>query len=105
MENNFNQKILFYEDKENQLEKDAEKNEIIRQENNALNIKIRDLEKENEGLNLKLNLQQNTNINPNKPIKLYKSPTLIGLNNIGATYFMNSTLQCLSQTKNLTNYF
>ena len=32
MENNFNQKILFYEDKENQLEKDIEKNEIIRKE-------------------------------------------------------------------------
>ena len=36
---------------------------------------------------------------------LYKSPTLIGLNNIGATCFMNSTLQCLSQTKELANYF
>ena len=32
-------------------------------------------------------------------------PILIGLNNIGATCFMNATLQCLSQTKGLTNYF
>ena len=32
-------------------------------------------------------------------------PILIGLNNIGATCFMNSTLQCLSQTKALTDYF
>jgi len=39
------------------------------------------------------------------PILLYDSPTLIGLNNIGATCFMNSTLQCLSQTKDLTAYF
>ena len=30
------------------------------------------------------------------PMILYKKPTLIGLNNIGATFFMNSTLQCLS---------
>jgi ubiquitin C-terminal hydrolase len=38
-------------------------------------------------------------------IKDYTKPTLIGLNNIGATCFINATLQCLSQTKALTNYF
>jgi len=37
--------------------------------------------------------------------KIDKEPVLIGLNNIGATCFMNSTLQCLSQTKALTDYF
>ena len=30
---------------------------------------------------------------------------LIGLNNIGATCYMNATLQCLSNTRELTNYF
>ena len=35
----------------------------------------------------------------------YIQPTLIGLDNIGATCFMNSTLQCLSQTEVLSNYF
>ena len=30
---------------------------------------------------------------------------LIGLNNIGATCYMNATLQCLSNTKKLTEYF
>ena len=40
-----------------------------------------------------------------KPISTYKKPTLIGLNNIGATCYLNSTLQCLSQTKVLTDYF
>ena len=30
---------------------------------------------------------------------------LIGLNNIGATCYMNSTLQCLSQTLPLTQFF
>ena len=39
------------------------------------------------------------------PFDPYLKPTLIGLNNIGATCFMNSTLQCLSQTKSLTAYF
>ena len=41
----------------------------------------------------------------NNPLKLYKKPTLIGLNNIGATCFMNATLQCLSQTEGLTSFF
>jgi len=40
-----------------------------------------------------------------KPLETYNNPTLVGLNNIGATCFMNSTLQCLSQTKALANYF
>ena len=39
------------------------------------------------------------------PISTYIKPTLIGLQNIGATCFMNATLQCLSQTEDLTNYF
>ena len=39
------------------------------------------------------------------PLKSYSKPTLIGLDNIGSINFMNATLQCLSQTKGLTNYF
>ena len=38
-------------------------------------------------------------------IKSLNKPILIGLNNIGATCFMNSTLQCLSQTKALSLFF
>ena len=47
----------------------------------------------------------NRNKDLSKPINQYSKPTLIGLNNIGATCYMNSTLQCLSQTVALTNYF
>ena len=62
------------------------------------------------------NSNNNAQNNPNKksikrsirktqPLDFYKEPTLIGLQNIGATCFMNATLQCLSQTEDLTNYF
>ena len=41
----------------------------------------------------------------NKPLDFYKNPTLIGLVNIGAAYYMNAALQCFSQIEELTNYF
>ena len=44
----------------------------------------------------------------NLKIKLkeeFKSPPLTGLKNIGATCYMNATLQCLSQIEKLTSYF
>ena len=34
-----------------------------------------------------------------------KEPILVGLNNIGATCYMNATLQSLSNTDKLTEYF
>ena len=38
-------------------------------------------------------------------IKERNKTILVGLNNIGATCYMNATLQCLSNTKKLTEYF
>ena len=40
-----------------------------------------------------------------KLISNYKEPILVGLNNIGANCYMNATLQCLLNTKKLTDYF
>ena len=39
------------------------------------------------------------------PLQAYKEPTLIGLNNIRDTCYINSILQCLNQIPSLTNYF
>ena len=75
---------------------------------------------QNMNQNNNQNINQNNNqINTNNLIQ--KSPTdiarkkdlkkdfplppLIGLKNVGATCYMNATLQCLSQIKKLTHYF
>ena len=42
---------------------------------------------------------------PNPPKEPVKYPPLIGLKNVGATCYMNATLQCLSQIQNLVLYF
>ena len=52
-----------------------------------------------------INQNQNQAAKKSGPISTYANPTLIGLNNIGSTCYKNAVLQCLSQTKDLTNYF
>ena len=80
----------FLEDKENLVEKERKEIEKIKNENNELKIKNEELKKKIIEL---------------ESISKKNVPTLIGLNNIGATCFMNATLQCLSQTEALTEYF
>ena len=87
-----------------------QKIEISQKENNIknkehnLNIKNNQLiEKEN-----KLKKKEKELIQRETKIKDEESKNkvvLIGLNNIGATCYMNATLQCLSNTKKLTEYF
>ena len=92
--------------KRKQFKKKIKKNKSLIQKNNELSKKNEELENEIKTKIEKLNeLQQK--IKKHKLILpiLPKKPVLIGLNNIGATCFMNSTLQCLSQTKELTKYF
>ena len=70
--------------KEKQLKNKS--NELLLKDNN-LKLKEKELNEKEKILNAK-----------NEPI-------LIGLNNIGATCYMNASLQCLSNTKKLTEYF
>ena len=95
-EKEFNKKINFLEDLENQIE--IEKNELIN-----LKQKYGELNSSSQ-TSIQSSSNQSTIVKI-KPLDSYKSPSLIGLNNIGALNIMNSTLQCLSQTKGLTNYF
>jgi len=94
-------------DEKNNLIKEKEK---LDEENKKSNILIFNNKKIEEKLN-DLNFlfkQQNEiliEVRNNNPIVLYNKPTLIGLNDIGGICFMNSILQCLSQTKELTSYF
>ena len=91
----------------------------IENDNDKKNPNI-EKEKEDEGDRLNINKNKNKNKEKKLKIKNYEendinnfkfhknannSTILIGLSNIGATCYMNSTLQCLSNTDKLTNYF
>jgi len=111
-------------EKNEELEKLKNEKKEINEQLNRTKEEINKLKKKIEESNLKATKSNKLSINKEKkfhnrsrsmpkneiqfckePIKLYDSPTLIGLNNIGETSFMNSTLQCLSQTEALANYF
>ena len=75
-------------------------------------IEFIDISKQNQNERQLQNLNKDTQeiistnlIHKEHPLQTYKEPTLIGLNNIGATCYINSILQCLNQTPSLTNYF
>ena len=101
--------LYIEKEKENKSlkKKNFEKEEKIKEEINSKNKLLEENEKKylNEIGKYKENENIYNKILNKDPLLKYFSPTLIGLNNIGATCFMNSTLQCLSQTKELTSYF
>ena len=124
--NNINDKI------NNNLNNNKNKNVSIDKINNNLNYNnnINEIIFKDKFMNIKNNLIDNnmnnnkttilinnkSNINDNENnnnkneikkniIKLYKFPTLIGLNNSGSMCYMNAPLQCLSNISALTNYF
>jgi len=109
-----------YFSKEKEYENIKQNYFILQKNNEDLESKIKEI-KEKE-----FQLEKNNNVlqNQNKEIiekynllekeynKIYednlllkKIPILVGLNNIGATCYMNATLQCLSNTDELTNHF
>jgi len=93
----YENKINLLKDEINSLKKD---NNDLTSRNEELETELINLQTQIKKLNEQLQKIKKVN-----PFILYSSPTLIGLNNIGATCFMNSTLQCLSQTKALTYFF
>ena len=84
------------EKKEKNLEKI--KNKELAEKNKELEKEIKEKKNIYDKLLIEIQEKEDELLNGPKPI-------LVGLNNIGATCFMNSTLQCLSQTKALTNFF
>ena len=95
-ENIFNQKENEFKQKQINLNN---KNNELKQKENEINKREINLNKE------KIDFEKNKKEIIKKELEEEKKPILIGLNNIGATCYMNSTLQCLSNTKPLTEYF
>ena len=109
-------KVLRKQNSDLNINKNELKEEINKMNNNTHKVKKNNFNKINNNTILEDNISlnniydysSNQNINiilENEPIVSYCQPTLVGLDNIEATSFMNATLQCLSQTEELTNFF
>jgi ubiquitin C-terminal hydrolase len=103
-------------DEKEKLKIDKKESIRMEQENNELIEKSRELKKDiDEKQKIYNQILQNIEkakkdfqnlMNIKKTIiNEYEEIKLVGLNNVGSIYIMNSVLQCLSQTKPLTDYF
>ena len=93
--------LVQLEQKENEIKN---KEEQLNKKEKKLKDKETELnEKENKIKLKEFELIQRENYI--KEIEKKSKVVLIGLNNIGATCYMNATLQCLSNSKQLTEYF
>ena len=98
-ESSLNQKKNDLKGKEQELV-EKEKNLLKREQQLENQYKSQINQLELEILSLKKKLDEK-----NYELEEKKEPITIGLNNIGATCYMNATLQCLSNTGTLTDYF
>ena len=104
-ENEQNLKEIEFKKTENELKK---REKIISEKEKAFKITENELAQKNaEILQLKKNFEHKEKEINNIFIQMKKEnePILVGLNNIGATCYMNATLQALSNTDGLSEYF
>ena len=66
---------------------------------------LNSLENQNSQYKAKIILLEKDLKENNDQLKILKEPILVGLDNIGATCYMNATLQSLSNTPDLSKYF
>ena len=95
-EEELKKRLLVLSDKENEIKKREEEIEsklnLIEKEKKLNEEKMKRLEQENKEIKKKY-------------LEIKKDPIVVGLDNISATGYMNATLQSLSNTDELTNYF
>jgi len=106
---NLKQKLIFKENKINEEEKILNREIIkLKELEESLNKREKELkQKEDLFNNEKINFElEKGNFQKEKKLfDLSKLPTIIGLQNIGATCYMNATLQALSHTNQFTEFF
>ena len=95
------------EEKDSEIKDLKKKNSLLQKDNDKIKLENKNLTANNKKLEKEKNESNETieKIKKANPFILYESPTLVGLENIGGKCFINSTLQCLSQTKDLTKFF
>ena len=101
LKNELAQKENYIKNKENDIK--IKENNIKIKENDINNKYKQLIDKENKLKKKEQELIQREQQIKNKENK--NKVVLIGLNNIGATCYMNATLQCLSNTRKMTEFF